>query len=317
MYHRPLDPCTQAVKFSGRDHTSLCHVYPGLKALKRHFREQVAAAKSQCPELLQGWHSLTKFLQLRQQKLLDRELVQLTFWLTLFGCTWLAARHELIPRSHQLQLTYQSLPKALIVEPLDMMSGAKESDGEIAEENEDQMAECIYTGDTIGHESLKGVLTIPVPKGKTLTFVTEMLVKFLLEEIPESDPIAGEISDEEEIERSIRTRIESLVSLFFCSDDHGYKCRDTSARIHDQITLWNFLDRNSPDQQHADIFQKIISTISIPSSEASCERSFSRQKRIMRDSRARHKADSLRARFLLKESEEMNTHSLFSRAYRL
>jgi hypothetical protein len=70
MYHRPLDPCTQAAKFFERDHTSLCPVYTGLKALKRHFREQAAAAESQCPELLQGWYLFTTFLQLRQQELI-------------------------------------------------------------------------------------------------------------------------------------------------------------------------------------------------------------------------------------------------------
>jgi hypothetical protein len=43
---------------------------------------------------------------------------------------------------------------------------------------------------------------------------------------------------------------------------------------------------------------KIVSILVIPASEASCERSFSGQKRIMGDFRAKSNPDLLRARFL-------------------
>jgi hypothetical protein len=50
-----------------------------------------------------------------------------------------------------------------------------------------------------------------------------------------------------------------------------------------------------------DIVEKIISIISIPASEASCERSFSRQKRIMGHSRVKSNPDLLKAKPILKE----------------
>jgi hypothetical protein len=65
------------------------------------------------------------------------------------------------------------------------------------------------------------------------------------------------------------------------------------------LTEWDdfILGINSPDRQYDNIIQKIIST---SSSEASRERSFSRQKRIMGHSRVRSSADLLRSRFLFK-----------------
>jgi hypothetical protein len=50
-----------------------------------------------------------------------------------------------------------------------------------------------------------------------------------------------------------------------------------------------------------DIVEKIISIISIPASEASCERSFSRRKRIMGDSPVKSNPDLLKARLIVKE----------------
>jgi hypothetical protein len=52
--HRFLYPCTRAVKFFEQDRTSLCHVYPGLKALKRYFADQADTAEGESPELMEG-----------------------------------------------------------------------------------------------------------------------------------------------------------------------------------------------------------------------------------------------------------------------
>jgi hypothetical protein len=57
-YHRVLHPSTQPVKFFEQDHISLCDGYATLKTLKHHFKEQAAIAEAECPELLEGCHSL-------------------------------------------------------------------------------------------------------------------------------------------------------------------------------------------------------------------------------------------------------------------
>jgi hypothetical protein len=92
------------------------------------------------------------------------------------------------------------------------------------------------------------------------------------------------------------------------------KCRDWNPETAKQVELWNFLVRNSPECVYDDIVEKIISIISIPASEASCERSFSRQKRIMGHSRVKSNPDLLKARLILKERmKESNWPPVLSR----
>jgi hypothetical protein len=43
----------------------------------------------------------------------------------------------------------------------------------MANDNEVEVAECPYLGDTVTDESLEDVPTIDVPKGQTLTFVRD------------------------------------------------------------------------------------------------------------------------------------------------
>jgi hypothetical protein len=90
-----------------------------------------------------------------------------------------------------------------------------------------------------------------------------------------------------------------LIRLFFCSDEYASKCQDTQAGIDKQIELWNFLSRNAPERPYDQVVDKIISIISIPASETSCERSLSRQKGIMGHSRVKSSRDLPRARFQL------------------
>jgi hypothetical protein len=187
MYHKLLHPCTQAVKFFEQDHISLCHVYPALKTLKRHFNEQAAIAEAECPELLEGWHSLRHYLRFRQYKLLDRDLVKAAFSLTSFGCTWLAIRNELIPSSHQLQLAHESPRKLFVIGPLDATLNVATPGGELAHNNEDEGQECAYLRDIITDESLEEAARMYAPRGPILTFLREILVKYLREELPASD----------------------------------------------------------------------------------------------------------------------------------
>jgi hypothetical protein len=108
------------------------------------------------------------------------------------------------------------------------------------------------------------------------------------------DATANDIHAENDIEKSIRNRIDSLGSQFVRTDKYMCKCRDAAPGIDKQIEIWNVLARNSPKRLYDDIIQKIMLIISIPASEASCERTFSRQKAIMGHSRVRSNSDWLR-----------------------
>jgi hypothetical protein len=160
MYHRFLRPCAQAVKFFEQDHISLFHVYPALTAFQHHFNEQAARAKSKSPDLFEDWNSFACSLRFRRCKLLDRNLVKAAFCLTSFGCTSLAARNELIPDSHQLQLAYETPRKLSIIEPLDATLSVTAPDGEMV----DEARECAYLGSTITDGSLEKMPRIDVPK---------------------------------------------------------------------------------------------------------------------------------------------------------
>jgi hypothetical protein len=170
-----------------------------------------------------------------------------------------------------------------------------------ANDNEDEVAECPYLGDTITDESLEDVPTIDVPKGQTLTFIREVLVKDLLDEVPTSRIIVDDMLDQGDIESTIRTRVDGVLSQFFCNDEQACKCRDWNPETAKQVELWSFLARNSSERVYDDIIEKIISIISISASEASCERSFSPQKRIMGHSRVKSSPDLLKARLILKD----------------
>jgi hypothetical protein len=112
-----------------------------------------------------------------------------------------------------------------------------------------------YTGDSITQESLRSIPRLQVTRGETLSFIQELLVGFLLEDLPSSQLVGDETSESNDLASSIRSCVEGLIRLFFCGDEYASKCQDTQAGI-----------------------DKIISIMSIPASEGSCERSLSRQK---------------------------------------
>jgi hypothetical protein len=170
----------------------------------------------------------------------------------------------------------------------------------MVDDDEGEQGDCPYSCDTLTADFVDDAIPIYVPKGQILTFVSEMRVQFLREEISVPELTAEEIVGDHAIEESIRSKVDGLVRKFFCNDEYTCKCRETDASTEKQIELWNFLARNTPERPYDDIISKIISIISIPASEASCERSFSRQKRIMEHSRVRSHSNLLQARFLLK-----------------
>jgi hypothetical protein len=141
---------------------------------------------------------------------------------------------------------------------------------ERANDNEDEVAECPYLGDTITDESLEDVPTIDVPKGQTLTFIREALVKYLLDKVPTSSIIVDDRLDQGDIGSTIRTRVDDLLSQFFCNDEQVCKCRDWNPEIATQVALWKLLTRNSSERVYDDIVEKIISIVSMAALEASC-----------------------------------------------
>jgi hypothetical protein len=298
IYHRVLHPCVQAVKFFEQDHITLCHVYPTLKTLKRHLKQEEDPLSPDIYECLNYWRLITNFIQLRKCKLLDMDLVKVAFWLTSFGCTWLAKAQELIPESHQLHLQYEHPQRLAAHGPLDEIM-AEVAPRSIPDVNDGDLPDCRYTGDSVTENSFENIPRLPVTSEKKLTFIQEVLVQFLLEQLPPGRSMGDGTDDPIQTEESIRSRVMSLISLFFCSDEYGSRCQDTQAGIDKQIELWNFLSRNAPGRPYDQVVERIIWIISIPASEASCERSFSAQKRIMGESRFNSNRDLLRARFLL------------------
>jgi hypothetical protein len=147
---------------------------------------------------------------------------------------------------------------------LDATLSVTASVGEMADENEDEGRYCAYLCDTItdgsldglealdGLEGLEGLAAleeaprIDIPKGLILTFLMEILVKYVCDEIPASDATANDMFAENNIGNYIRNRIDSLGSEFFCSDEYVCKCRDAEPEIDGQMEIWNFLIRNIP-----------------------------------------------------------------------
>jgi hypothetical protein len=71
--------------------------------------------------------------------------------------------------------------------------------------------------------------------------------------------------------------------------------------IDKQVELWNFLARRAPDHCYDDLVTEVVSIISIPASETSCERTLSRQKHIITHMRARSSSELARARLAFLE----------------
>jgi hypothetical protein len=300
FYHRVLYPCVQAIRFFEQDHITVCHVYPAIKTLKAHLAQQEDPEKVDIAECLDYWRAIADLSRLRQRKLLEMDPVKVAFWLILFGCALLAAQRKVIPESHQLRLEYEYPGIVAVHGPLDpMIAEAAPRSG--PEFDEGEIADYEFTGDSITEESLGSVPGLHVRRGETLIFIQELLIRFLLEDLPPSQSGGKETSERKDRERPIRGCVETLISLFFCGDQYPARCQDTPAGIDKQVELWNFVSRNAPGWSYDQVVEKIISVTSIPASEASRERSFSRQKRIMGHSRVNSNRDLLRARFQLKE----------------
>jgi hypothetical protein len=108
-----------------------------------------------------------------------------------------------------------------------------------------------------------------------------------------------------------------VVSQFFCNPDWLTRCHRTESQISRQVELWNYLAARRGDHAYDDIAKKIISIISIPASEASCERSLSRQKRLVTHFRARTNPDLVQARIRFADFGRLTRESRLTIASRL
>jgi hypothetical protein len=112
--------------------------------------------------------------------------------------------------------------------------------------DEGEIADSEFAGDSITEESLGSVPRLQVRRGETLTFIQELLIRFLHEDLSPSQPGGKETSERKDMERSIRGCVETLISLFFSGDQYPARYQDTPAGIDKQIELWNFVSRNAP-----------------------------------------------------------------------
>jgi hypothetical protein len=284
------------VQFFERDDVTLARVYPALTWLKRYMRENAIDTPMEGYE--QCRPSLIEFLKERRHKHVDLDLVKAAFWLTSFGALCLADPRESIPEDHQLRLDYRSPrePRADL-QTLDRFSVSNNSipQTEVGLDEEFGM-ECSFHGDDIGEEAIDGASTLSRLERSVLPFRHQFLIQRIQEDGDlAKEPPPGAVLPADDI------RTENFIKLFFCNDDWIARCRTTPPSIDKQVELWHFLARLTPDHHYDDLVTKVISIISIPASEASCERTLSRQKRIITHMRARSCPELARARLAFLE----------------
>jgi hypothetical protein len=168
------------------------------------------------------------------------------------------------------------------------------------DDTENDLVDYQYACDSITEDLLENVPKLQGTTKQMLTFIRRLFVQFLLEDLLQAEAVTDKTRHQSEIGDFIRSRVEIVISLFFATMNMCLSRKKrrpgstgrTVCGIIWQGTLQNVI------RPH--VVNKIISIISIPASEASCERSFSRQTRIMGHSRVGRNRDLFRARFLLK-----------------
>jgi hypothetical protein len=294
LYHRLIYPFTQAVKFFEEDRVTLCYVYPTLKNLKKHFREEADSHSESNPEYAAYCASILPIIQQRQSKLLDRDLLKAAFWLTSFGCRSLATDTLFIPIGYRLDIKYQA------PFPIRFVPGGINGFMKIInfppprEEQEQDETDYSYTGEEILEDELEEVPKTRGYRNQVLTFLTEFLSNLILEDLDRES--------QENVFPEVHHQVEESLQFFFCNPESIAKCRCSLGFIDMEVELWNWMKYKSERRISDQFAQKVISIVSIPAYEGSCERSLSRQKRILDHLRKRSNQELLRARFLFESS---------------
>jgi hypothetical protein len=289
--HQLMFPLNEAVKFFERDDVTLAYVYPALKHLKAYLINEKASTEDR--NYAEHIDSVMTIVTRRRRKHLDWKLIKAAFYLTSFGCRRLADPQGLIPGDHQLHLEYSSPRRTEAPVGLELFAAAPSAPPAGDPDDPCEEEEFAYEGDLIA-ESVEPPRDAIQEKPPILTF----LWRYLVEMTTEDGHLAME-PPEGAAWPSLQNRIDEIISEFFCNEDWLARCRRTPATIGKQAELWNYLARSRFDHAYDDIVTKVISIISIPASEACCERSLSRQKRLMGHFRARSNPELIRARILL------------------
>lgn len=293
--HKIIHPFSRAITLFERDDVTLCHVYPAMKALKAHFRDEQANSKDSVPKYAEFCVNALSFIQQRQHKLLDKDLLKATYWLTSIGCKHLSENIMDIPFPCRLHLVYSYPPTHIPLKGGHVWFRDISLDPPSSDTQEHDEVDYSYTGEIIDEDELEEV---PVSRGwenQVIPFLTEYLVALIFEDLGSDIP--------ESVCADVRHQVEELLQFFFCNPDTIAKCQLRNSSILTEVELWNWVKYMIPGRICDQVVAKVISIISIPASEASCERSFSRQKRIMGHLRTTSNCDLLRARYLLAASD--------------
>jgi hypothetical protein len=292
MYHRTVYSFAQAVKFFEQDRVTLCHVYLALKGLKEHFRDHERFYGDSDPGYAMCCPAAISFIQSRHCKLSDRDLLKAAFWLTSFGCQSLSDDHVSIALTHPLDLEYHApcpVPEPITRGPLDGMWDPLASSQNL-DEAQTEEPNYWFAGEVIREDELEAVPQSFRGKDGTLQFLNGFLPILILEDL---NPVGAD-----DVSSEVRRQVEESLQFFFCNPESIAKSRKTAGDTEAQVELWNWLKLLSHGRISSQVAAKVISIISIPASEASCERSVSRQKRIMEHFRPKSRPDLPRARFL-------------------
>jgi hypothetical protein len=147
-----------------------------------------------------------------------------------------------------------------------------------------------FAGEVITQDELEAAPQSSRGKDGTLQFPNGFFPILIVEDL---NPVDGD-----DVSSEVRRQVEKSLQFFLCNPEPIAKCRKTPGDTEAQVELWNWLKLMSHGGISSQVAPTVISIISIPASEASCERSLSRQRRIMGHFRAKSRPDLLRARFL-------------------
>jgi hypothetical protein len=199
--------------------------------------------------------------------------------LTSFGCQSLAEGKIFIPNPFKLNINYHTPPPILLFQRPPNWFQIHLHSTYSRDHQEEEEADYEYTGYEIREEEVEEVPKTYGNKTQVLTFLIKFLSDLVLEDLDRE--IAGAVFSE------IPHRIEESLQFFLCKPKSIAKCRHSSGAINKLVELWSCMKYKSEDRISDQFTQKVISILSIPTSEASCERGFSRHKRIMDHLRTR------------------------------
>jgi hypothetical protein len=286
VLHRLLYPFDQATKFLEQDTVTLCHVYPVLRDVKEYLRNLNSFFVDSNDQAAAACLFLVDMIRRRRRKLLDRDLLKAAFWLTSFGCISLRDSELTISAPYRIILAYEPPHPIASRGPLDVFSTAS-GDAQDLDENEDDETECGFDGERIPDEELRDIPRLGKwSRPPVLQFLTEYMTHVLCQSL-----------DEGERDPSTQDRVDQLLQYFFCNPDSQTRCHKTPPDPNKQVELWNRFILEFQDAFETQVVSTIIAIISIPASEASCERGLSRQKRIMGHFRVKSSPELLLARF--------------------